>query len=411
MEDKKTQPKVRRPAPKKKVDRFKIEETVGKRGSTFLVTGYKLDGARVRKTLKSKLKADAYVQSLSLDVIDSGWRLITTKLTDKQLEEAQAMFTLLGDSSLTKAVEYYQKNYNPVSGLPIKDAIFKLQEEKEREAKSPRTLSTLKYTWNAFAEAVGWKAVDEVTKKDVMAFLKPYSAQSKNNKRTELFTLFQWCLTEELVIKNPVLSVKRTKVMRERKFFSPKEAEALLLSAKDADDGALLAYTSLALFAGLRPNSEMCNITWQDINFEDEEINVPAGKKDENRMVKMRPSLVEMLTACDQAKPIYPANFRRKFSNVRRGAGFKGGITNSVAEAKLEADPTLKPWIQDGTRKSFITYLARDLDDVFKTASTAGTSPKMVKKHYQGAATSSQASAFFGITLDGLRKADLVKFG
>lgn len=410
MEQNKTPKKTRKPAQKKKTERFKVTEVIGKRDSSWLVTGYKSDGARVRDRFKIKLKADAHAHSLSLQTADGGLRTIATKLTEGQVEDAQAAFRLLdqGDS-LLGAVQFYKDNYKRTSGLALDEAIFKFIESKEAAERSERTTRQLKGTCKRFAESVSNKPVDEVLRGDIDAYLKQYKAQSFNNTRTELFSFFKWCIEEHLCAKNPVEGIKRVKVYRDPEFLKPKEVEALLLSGMENSKGELLAFLSIAFFAGLRPDSELKKLTWDGVNFEDNEIQVPAGKTGVKRTVKMKPNLVQLLAECDRSKPIYPANFRRKFSVVKRGAGFKGGITNTPEEAKLEVEIERK-WPQDVTRHSFITYFVRDCGDIYKTATAAGNSPSVIKEHYEGTATSTQAKAFWAITPKSLVASKLVHF-
>jgi integrase len=411
MEQNKTPKKTKKPAQKKKTERFKVTEVIGKKGSTWQVTGYKLDGTRVRGKFKTKLRANAAAQSLSLQVADSGMRTTATRLTEEQLEDAQAAFRLLGEGdTLLGAVGFYRDNYKHTSGLALDEAIFKFIERKEKAGKSERTTRQLKSTCKRFAGSVSNKAVDEVLRGDIDAYLKQYKAQSFNNIRTELFGFFKWCIKDNLCSENPVEGIDRVKVYRDPEFLKPKEVEALLLSGMENSGGDLLAFLCIAFFAGLRPDSELKKLTWDGVNFEDNEIQVPAGKTGVKRTVKMKPNLVELLAECDRSKPIYPANFRRKLSVVKRGAGFKGGITNSKAEAKLEADPELRKLPQDVSRHSFITYFVRDCGDVYKTATIAGNSPHVIREFYEGAATSTQAKAFWAITPKSLNASKVVKF-
>lgn len=411
MEQKKTQKKIRKPSRRKQIDRFEIKEVIGKKGSTWLVTGYKLDGSRVRKKFKTRVQADTEVHALSLQSADRGLRTVATKLSEEQLEDAQAANGLLREGeTLVSAVEFYKANYKRVSGLPLNEAIFMFVESKERNKKSQRTINQLKYTCNSFAEFVEDKPVDEVLKADAKAFLSKFSPQTFNNYRAELHNLFNWCQEENLCASNPLKGIERIEIKRDKVFLEPNEVEALLASAKANESGDLLPFVAIALFAGLRPDSELKKLTWDRINFEDEEIQVPAGKTGVKRTVKMRPNLVEFLQEADRTKPIYPKNFRRKFSVVRRSAGFKGGITNSKAEAALEADPRLKKWVPDVTRHSFITYYVRDCRDVYITATMAGNSPEIIRAHYEGAASSSQANKYWSITPKTLEADNLLKF-
>ena len=403
--------KHRKPAQRKKTERFTVTEVLGKRASTWLVTGYKLDGTRIRQKFKSKPRAEAFAHSLSLQIADGGLRTIATKLSEPQLEDAQAAFRLLehGDT-LLGAVQFYKDNYQRTSGLPLERAIFLFIDSKERAGRSERTVRQLRSTCNAFARSVAGKPVDEVLRHDVDAYLSRYKAQSFNNARTELLGFFKWCMKENFCANNPVQGVERIKIHRDPEFLKPEAVEALLLSGAVNAGGELLAFLAIAFFAGVRPDSELKKLTWEHVNFVDNEIQVPAGKTGVKRTVKMMPNLIDFLSECDRSKPIYPVNFRRKFAVVRRAAGFKGGITNSKKEKELEADPKLRKWPQDVTRHSFITYYVRDCGDIYKTATTAGNSPEVIKEHYEGAATSTQARAFWALTPAALQTSKVVGF-
>ena len=71
------------------------------------------------------------------------------------------------------------------------------------------------------------------------------------------------------------------------------------------------------MFAGLRPDSEMRHLAWEAINLEDAEIRVTVGKTRIPRTVDIPENLVKWLRKCDQSRPIYPKNFRRKWAKVR----------------------------------------------------------------------------------------------
>jgi hypothetical protein len=164
--------KHRKPSRRRKTERFTVTEVVGKKASSWLVAGYKFDGTRIRQKFKTKPRAEAFAHSLSLQVADAGLRTIATKLSEAQLEDAQAAFRLLdqGDTLLA-AVQFYKRNYRRTSGLPLNQAIGRFIDSKERAGRSERTVRQLRNTCKAFAQSVAGKAVDEVLRADVVAYL------------------------------------------------------------------------------------------------------------------------------------------------------------------------------------------------------------------------------------------------
>jgi integrase len=231
--------------------------------------------------------------------------------------------------------------------------------------------------------------------------------QIKSSKKR--FSFFKWSERERLSTGNPVDLIERLEIDRNPEFLAPEEATDLLKGARDTNGDELLAYVSIAVFAGLRPDSELKKLTWRGVNFEDGEIQVPKGKTRVARTVKASANLMEFLSICDRRKPIIPkGNFQRKFAAVKRAAGFKGGVSDSKRLKKIESEPGRKPWIPDVTRHSYITYHVREHGDIYKTATSAGNSPSVIKAHYEGAAKSSEATSFWGITPNTLDGADIV---
>lgn len=297
------------------------------------------------------------------------------------------------------------------AGSPLLDALTRYLGSKERRKRSERTLYEIRNRCTAFTEFVGNKPIDQVLQHDLEEFLSQYNGQSYNNYRSKLFSFFKWAERERLCTGNPVEQIERMDIDRDPQFLAPEEATDLLRAARDTNDSELLAYVAIALFGGLRPDSELKRLTWRGVNFEDGEIQVPKGKTGVARTVKASANLMQFLGTCDRRKPIIPkGNFQRKFAAVKRAAGFKGGVSDSKRLMAIEAEPYRKPWIPDITRHSYITYHVRQHGDIYQTATAAGNSPGVIKAHYEGAAKGSEATAFWGITPDTLDGAEVVSY-
>lgn len=385
-------------------DRFTIAEVKGKRRSSWLLTGYTLDGERVRQRFKTKALAEGARDGHLLKGMGAGQRSVLTALSEKQFKDSETAWHLLKDkigekADLLEAVNFYLRSYKHVSGLPLKDALARYVEAKETRGRSERTLYELKNRIGTFATQMSNRAVDEVLQEDVRQFLEQFKGQNRNNYRTKLFSFFKWADREGLCMGNPVDGIEREELQRDPEFFRPDEVKDLLRAARDTDQGALLPYLLIAFFAGLRPDSEMKKLTWRGVNFEDGEIKVPKGKTGVARTVKASDNLMAFLRECDRRKPIIPkGSFQRKFAAVKRKAGFKGGVRDSKRLREIEDEEGRKQWIPDGTRHSFCTYHVREHSDIYKTATAAGNSPGVIKAHYEGAATSSEAALFWSIT-------------
>ena len=404
--------KVRKEATKRQTERFIVRELKRSRGSSWEVFGYKLNGDRIRSRFKTEREAIAEAHALSLQTADGDLRTVATKLTEEQLADAQAALHILGDTgTLLAAASFYKDNYRHTSGLPIQDAIIQYAGYKEKRKRSERTIYEIKNRCGAFATFVENKPVDEVLQQDVELFLKQYGGQSYNNYRSKLFSFFKWADAESLCSGNPVATIHREDVDRDPEFLDPEAVKELLRAARDTKEGDYLAYVAIALFAGLRPDSELKKLTWRGVNFEDNEIQVPKGKTGVARTVKASANLMAFLSKCDRRKPICPpGNFQRNFAAIKRAAGYKGGVRDSKKLREIDDQPGRKTWIADITRHTYITYYVRECGDIYKTATAAGNSPAIIKAHYEGAATSSEATLFWSITPDTLDGGQVANF-
>ena len=72
-------------------------------------------------------------------------------------------------------------------------------------------------------------------------------------------------------------------------------------------------------------------------------------------------------------------------------AWFFEAIRNAAATAKVT-------WKHNALRHSYISYRLAEIHDVNRVALEAGTSPKMIHKHYRKLVTPEQAKSWFSIT-------------
>lgn len=434
-------PSTRKPTKKKSTERFTITEVKGKRGSSWLVTGYKKTGERFRQKFKTHAEAEKEKHALDLEALGEKKQNITD-LTKAKIEDAKAALAALGgQASLVDAVYYYRTNYKKVSTKPLKDAISDFIDDRETTTKksgrtrSERTIYELKNRLKAFetfmidqavktevgnskaskqgreelAEALEPKQVDQITSADIEAFLETKGA-SWNNYRSKLFGFFKWCVKEHLCAANPVDGVERRSNETSIEYLSVAETSSLLNAARDESDGEFLAYVAIALFAGLRPDSELKKLTWKNVGLKSKRMRVPAGKTGIARAITMPDNLIEWLEVCDRTKPILPAgSFQRKFAKVKRAAGFKGGVRDTKEQRNIDDAEGMKSWIPDYTRHTFITYHVAKHGDKFKTATISGNSPEMIEQHYDGLVVDADAvETFWTITPKTLEEDNLV---
>ena len=357
----------------------------------FVIDGV-INKERIRKQFR--LIEEAMAECYRLEEGASEERILRTTLSRMQLSEAEEAFKQLPcDLSLLDAVNAFLNNYQPTK-TRINEVVLEYLQTKEN--RSPATYRDAK---NKLLRLSAWKEdllIQRFDESDANAFLDSVPQGSYNHFLRHCRGLFAWAVRMGHIKANPFADIApRQAEHKEVSVLSVQEAEALLGAAKALYGGELLAYVAITLFAGLRPDSEMKKLSWDAINLEDAEIRVTQGKTRIPRTVEMPENLVGWLEICDRNRAIYPKNFRRKWAAVRNRAGFRGGVATSEKQRADERE--LKRWVKDYARHSAISYRVRQKGDIFTTATWAGNSPGIIRRHYLGLVSASDAKAFWRI--------------
>ena len=356
---------------------------------TFSIEGV-ISGKRYRKTFKSLKEAQIcchqYEEQRSHEFI------CRTILSKKQLIEAEHCFQLIPkDISLNSIVEEYL-NRERYRSCSIEQVTLKFLQTKE--SNSPHTYRQFKRILFIFIKYIGDKYLDEVSAEDALLFLNSQTEGSFNPYLRICKGLYIWAVKNSYAQSNPFCHISIKSMNRgDVSVLSVREITKLICLAKSFKNGVLLPYVSLCVFAGLRPDSEMRHLDWNQINLHEGEIRIVKGKTNTPRVVDLPENLITILGMCNQSLPIYPKNFRRLWAELRAMSGFKSGI---AGRQKIERK--LKTWVKDIMRHSAISYRVRFTKNIFETATWAGTSPQVIKKHYLGLVSSREAGEFFSIT-------------
>ena len=351
-----------------------------------------IQGKRIRLRYKSLKEAKYKCHDLEEGINDL--RIARTKLDKAQLRAAEQAFDLLPeDASLDEFVRLYLKT-NKLKRIAVKDAVWQFLATKENCSKN--TYDQAKGLLMKFVDWADGRTLDSISREDAQEYLKTAKSGSYNHYLRFAKSLYRWAISEGLMYNNPFNNIApRIRVHTEVSVLSCDETKALLRASEALYGGELLPYTAITLFAGLRPDSEMRHLSWKAINLEDAEIRVTMGKTRIPRSVNIPDNLVKWLRKCDPSGPIYPKNFRRKWSKVRNKAGFKGGAAKTPKEKAQEAG--LKPWVKDYTRHTAISYRVRQTGNIHRTATWAGNSPAIIRSHYLGLVSGSEAEKFWSI--------------
>jgi len=211
-----------------------------------------------------------------------------------------------------------------------------------------------------------------------------YAAKSSNHLRTFLISIFSLPKAVAVFPANPVKQIPALKLKKkEVSLLSNRDTKALLTKAA-SDDADLVPWFAIALFAGLRPESELGKLDWSDINFEERWIRVGFGNKtDTKRFVDLSDTLVAWIAPfAKKSGPIQLVNHRKRKDQI-----VKGTVT----------------WDRDITRHTYGSNLeaivrAEEKDSKAVVLANMGhTMTQTFEQHYRNARTAKQAKAFWNI--------------
>lgn len=377
------------------------KETKGKRGSIFQVDGYTARGDRIRKRFKTVEAAQGFIHRQQMSDLRQPSRYSTqaTHLTAEELKEAERCFGMLPESvSLTEAMEGFLRTYDPsVRTKAALDAFTEFLGMKESENIRQLTQDNLRRRISKFITDLGNPIVSEIGEAHVRKFLDGFTPTNSNNYRRAISQFLDFCVNREYAARNTLLKVKTKHVDREDEvtILDVTQSRKLLRAAHDLHEGEMLPYIVLALFAGLRPISEIEQIKWSDIDLKDGEIHVRRTKnRNHIRYVEMSAALLKWIPLC-VGKPIVTKNHRRKLAVLKQAIGFKGALPG---KRQKELDADLVQWEADTLRHTFGSYLYAEKKDVAHVATQMGNSADIVMRHYRKAVKPAEAKRFWALT-------------
>jgi len=389
--------------------RFRIVEFVNPSGDTAVrVTGYKPDGARVRENFKTLEEAIGRRAELDIEaaniVTTTATRMKATRLTDEQIKSAESVFARIGDHSLDDIADFFLKNYRePVRQTTVTAAFNLFIADRKRQNRRPDTLRNLNGRVGMFSRLHGIKNVSEVTFDDCRDFVfrDGTSARNQINDRLAVSNFLNWCVRRQFATTNHMEAVDKPGVdAREPQVLGSADCRKLLAAARDYNDGVLLPYVVVSLFAGLRP-AEIGRLTWDRVDLKEGTITLDGSmaKTRQRRIVKLAENAVEWLLPVAPKHPAFvPAAFQRHFGRVKHAAGFNG-----PNGGKDENGKELRPWVQDYMRHTAISmYLAKHKHEG-EAATWAGNSPNVIHRHYKGLVKDNEATEFWNLTPQALR--------
>lgn len=223
-----------------------------------------------------------------------------------------------------------------------------------------------------------------------------WSAKSYNYYLGRISAIYVWGVKNDYCKENPIEAISRKKAAKKPVSILTAEQARLILHDAFENDRELVPYFAIGMFAGLRPQSELESLTWEDINFEEKWIRVGFGNKtDTKRFVPIEDNLLNWLRPWTLA--------RGKVCAVTNLVSRRRAITRG--KYRVDSNSSERDWVEiaswkqrDIMRHSYGSYLeAKYRDRNIVKENMGHTDFKTYEQHYRNARTPKQASEYWEI--------------
>jgi integrase len=374
---------------------FVISEFKNPSGEIVFRVSGQLDGKRVRKNFSTRAEAVAERKALEIARVqaETGIRTAITRLTDEQLQEAEAAFLRLKDcqQSLSVYLDFALANYRaPQHECALCDAVaeyltFK-QHEHGRGIISAVQVGSIKKELALLRGHFPDSTMAPLTAEKLTAFCErgQPSLKTYNNRRGILSTFFKFAFQKDWIARNPVEKIPYHRIAHRRgsaRTLSVTQAQELMAFVENHEGGQLVPFFALCLFAGIRPcvrNGEVTKLKPEDINLDTGVIHVEpeVSKVRMKRNVTIQPNLAAWLRAYPLERfPIIPPNLQ----HTRAAIAMKFDLSKDVM------------------RHTFVSMFVAKFRSMGEAALQAGNSESIIRKHYLDLKSKEEAEQFWGI--------------
>ncbi|MBK1880492.1 tyrosine-type recombinase/integrase [Pelagicoccus mobilis] len=404
----KTQPKEKQ---RKAYGKFTRQKMKHPSGSVYWRVSGTINGKRYRRNFQDKKEATEEKQRLETKRLAAQVqeKLVVTSLSREQCEEAKLAFKRLEGRKkpLSFYLDYALERYREAEfEINVETAIERYIRHKEIEQSrnmiAAIQLRRIKAQMKKLKLAHGKRLIGEIDAPMVREILDAkwgkkgdqlVSPKTYNNKRGYISTFFKYCVLQDWIVFNPVDKIATYTVKAKRgsaDTITAAQAAKLMkeletYSERGERPGFLVPYFALCLFAGIRPDPRIGEIS----RLKAEHIRLDTGviliepevsKIDEKRSIKIQPNLRLWL----EKYPIDEYGLIHRHMEIHRAAiKEKHNLPHNVL------------------RHTFISMTVAAFKSVGDAALQAGNSERIIRKHYLDLKTEAEADAFWRITPEG----------
>jgi integrase len=379
----------------------------------FKITGYYVDGKRIRKYFETRKAAEIFIEAEQIRRENLGRRAahIDGALAEDALRASDILkptpYTLMDaarfvahahsklephsvriDDAISEHVAAIGQRKRSVSVNQLVDEFIANRRAKGRSEIYIRDLTT---RLSRFKISMGDRIIADISGSDVDHWIQSLNvaAQSQNNFRAVLSAMWTFAVRRGYAVTNVIQLVDKTSVVRDHiPTFSVDQLTQLLATAPPE----YLPVLAIGAFAGLRPE-EINKLQWEDIDFHERTIrvNASAAKTRKKRFAEISDNLCAWLEPhAGRTGPVAPPNLQK----LRRA---------TMKAAKIEK------WPPDVLRHSFASAHYAFHRDPARTAVIMGhRDQNMLLTHYRDVMKPSEAAKYWTLLPIATQKDNIV---
>lgn len=247
----------------------------------------------------------------------------------------------------------------------------------------PRYVESLRIYLNLFARGREDMLISAITIDTVETWFngRNEAPMTRRGSVGRLSSLFSFAERRGWIASNPIRRLEPIRIDRKApKILTVEQAQRLMEFAMYREPRSL-AFFTLALFAGIRPQ-ELEGVTWANVGATTVTVDAAASKVRRRRIVQLSENAVEWIGFARETGALLPFQINFRSHTLKKAAkhlGFDGG------------------WEQDILRHSAASYLLAVNPNVACVSRNLGNSPDILLNYYSELVTHESATSFWSI--------------
>lgn len=271
----------------------------------------------------------------------------------------------------------------PATVVTLGGGILVLLAAKSAALFRPRYVNSLRSYLGLFARGREDMPIASVTVETLEQWfaVRKEAPSSQRGNLGRLGSLFAFAERRLWITRNPMRQLEKIRIDRKPpKILTPEQAERLMEWAMRRYPKSL-AFFTLALFAGIRPQ-ELEAVTWENVGAGIVTVDAAASKIRQRRIVHLNENAIEWLAFAREIGSLLPFGINKRVRTLQKAAvhlGFEGG------------------WCQDILRHTCASYWLAISDNCGLVARELGNSPTILLNHYYELVTAADAALFWNL--------------